>query len=157
MTKGKKHYAPDLKARLALEALKDRYSVGEIASSFEIPAPLVRSWRSRFQSALEAFFAAESGARGKDPELEALEQRLEELRTEQEWMTDLAARHLDLHKRRALVSRDDPDLSILRQSKLLGLHRSGVYYERSKSEVAETEKTGEAYEAPSHGGENTNE
>lgn len=137
MKRRKRKHDAGFKSKLALEALRGRYSPSELAAAFDVNASLVHAWRSRLQSSVKDLFADETDEADREAKGEArqLEKRIAELKAEQEWMRR-AIRALSLRERRGLVDMDDRELSVLRQTNLLGLHRSGVYYKSRKPDEA---------------------
>lgn len=130
MSRSKKNYAPEFKSRLAMEALKGKHSVSELASIFNVHASLIHAWRKRLKdSIIDAFGGAGDGEAGKKQESRLMERRVEELKAEQEILRR-AILSFDLRTRRDFVDPDNSDLSILNQARLLGLHRSGIYYKK---------------------------
>ena len=75
----RKHYSPDLKARIVLEMLKEQRSVTELASEYGIHPTMLHRWRSQAVENLAQIFA------DKDSVVEVkaqYEQKIEELYTE---------------------------------------------------------------------------
>lgn len=133
MKDAKRNHAAEFKSRLALEALRDRYSPQELADRFGVHVSLVHAWRRQLRDSLPALFGENAGGREKGESLRRIERHIEELRNEQEWMRAMVSKYIDMHSRRKMVNPDDETLSIVRQAALLGLHRSGLYYEKSKA------------------------
>lgn len=138
MKRRKRKHEAGFKSKLALEALRGRYTPGELAAAFDVNASLVHAWRSRLQASIKDLFAADADETDREAREEArhIEKRIAELKAEQEWMRR-AIRALSLRERRELVDMDDRELSVLRQTNLLGLHRSGVYYKSRKHDGAQ--------------------
>lgn len=140
--KAKKRRSKEFKSRLALEALKGKHSVSDLASIFEVHASQIHAWRQQLEQTVESIFSGSDGAPagGDKKEIETLERRIRALRLEQDLMRKAVMR-LDLHARRNLVDADAGELSVLSQSRLLGLHRSGIYYRGKKASAnAEAER-----------------
>ncbi len=133
MKGAKRKHTAEFKSRIAIEALRERYSASDIAGTFDLHVSLIHAWRHLLKKNMVAVFRDGT----QDPEITAeirrTEQRIEELRAEQEWMSRAAANCLDLHSRRDIVDPENADISVVRQATLLGLHRSGVYYQKAKA------------------------
>jgi transposase-like protein len=125
----KRKHDANFKSRLALEAIRGRYTPAELASAFDVNASLIHAWRKRLTTAAKVMF--KSGAveteRRRNDELRRLDRRIAELGAEQEWMRQVV-QALSLQDRRDMVDMENAGLSVLCQTRLLGLHRSGVYY-----------------------------
>jgi len=81
-------YSKEFKARVALDALKGQKTVSEIASEHRVHPNLVAQWKKKALAGL-----AESFSRGKDNEVEDLEderdrlyQKVGQLQVEVDWL-----------------------------------------------------------------------
>ena len=131
MKRSKRSHTPEFKAQIAMEALQGRESAADIAVRHGVHVSLVHAWRQQLAaSATELFMpSGEVPARVESARARTLQKRIDRLETEQEWLRRVASR-LDLHEKRAAMEPANGKLSLLRQTRLLGLHRSGVYYHR---------------------------
>ncbi len=127
MKRNKRTHSPEFKAAIALEAIKGKYAVREIAEMHGLNPTLVHAWRQQFTQAAVALFQNAGNTTRHTPASRGLDRRLQELKTEQDWMRRAVAA-LDLQEKRALV--ENGSLSLLAQARLLGLHRSGLYYQK---------------------------
>ncbi len=55
-----KKYEPELKAKIALEAIKNQKSTAEICSEYKIPSTNLYDWRDRVLARLKDLFVEES-------------------------------------------------------------------------------------------------
>lgn len=134
MKKNKRKYNPGLKAAIAATALRGKYSVKEIAEHFGVNPSLVHAWRQLLVSTAPRLFSDGKADDLPDaPSVKELDRKLAELQAEQEWMRRILAA-LPLRARRSFVEVEDSDLPILGQARLLGLHRSGIYYQNRRAQ-----------------------
>lgn len=57
---GIKKYEPELKVKVALEAIKNQKSIAEICSEYKIPSTNLYDWRDRVLTRLKELFIEES-------------------------------------------------------------------------------------------------
>jgi len=77
------------KAQVALEALKERKTVTELASSFEVAPSQITDWKKVAAAGLPKLFSTgrKDGADGGDPELTGrLYQQIGQLKVELDWL-----------------------------------------------------------------------
>jgi|SRR5436190_14172304 len=74
MKRQRKQYSADLKAKIAMEAIKGQRTIQEIASQYEVHPTMVMQWKKQLMSS-----AAEAFSRGKAHDAEAEEQLKAEL------------------------------------------------------------------------------
>ena len=88
MPKQRKHYSPDLKAKVALEAIKGQQTVNEIASRYGIHPNLVTNWKMLALDQLPDLFSDRRSRDTRDEEdLKAqLYQQIGQLKVELDWL-----------------------------------------------------------------------
>jgi transposase len=88
MKRQRRRYSADLKARIALEAIKGQRTIQEIASHYEIHPNLVTHWkRQLLDGATEIFSNGKMAAGEADEELKAeLYQQIGKLQVEVDWL-----------------------------------------------------------------------
>ncbi len=135
MARKRRRFTPEFKARVALEALRERDSVQAIARRHELHPNQVSKAAAARQLAggIRGRWAAEAGrgARGEDPRA-ACEDRRADGRA---GFLSSRARALSRAEWVGMIERDGP-LSLSRQCTLLKVSRSSQYY-RPKGESAE--------------------
>ncbi|MCD8138923.1 MAG: hypothetical protein LUE17_03935 [Planctomycetaceae bacterium] len=132
---GKRQHPPCFKAAVALEAMRAGAEPAGIAKANGIHISLVYAWRQRLIDAMAAAFQSDdAAAREREPDSRRLARQIERLRTERDWLCRVVS-NMPRRKRANLVERDG-DLSISTQARLLGLHRSMVYYQSEKRAAA---------------------
>lgn len=81
-----REYTPEFKAKVALEALKERKSQRELAEEFEVHSARVCEWRKELlEKAKEVFSTKEKGEDEKE-KISKLYQQIGELSFELEWL-----------------------------------------------------------------------
>lgn len=141
MGREKRHHDAAFKASIALEAIRGRYAIKEIAANFNLNPSLVHAWKQQLLSSAAQLFGS-AAPEGGSAEERRLERKIRELTTEQEWMRRAMSR-MSLRDKRACVDPLHPDVSILAQSRLLGLHRSGIYYKSRVRDGRTADENGE--------------
>ncbi|MEL6542841.1 MAG: IS3 family transposase [Pseudomonadota bacterium] len=132
----RKNHSPEFKAKVALEALKGERTVAELASQFGVHPTMIHSWKRALLEGASGVF--ERGGK-KAPEID--EGQMKELHAkigELAVANDFLSRKLKpwgLKLRRGMIEKDNPDLSIGKQCKLLSVSRSSFYY-HPKGETA---------------------
>ncbi len=84
----KKTFSAEMKAKIAIEALKSEKTVNEIAKEFDCSPSQVSEWKKRFLEEASEIFASKKEQRQKDYEAEVanLHQKIGQLTVENSWM-----------------------------------------------------------------------
>ncbi len=129
MTKQRKTYSAELKARIALEAIKGQMTVNQIVTHYGVHPNQVTEWkRQALQQLPQLFSRAQARAAQDDEALKAqLYQQIGQLKVELDWLK----KKLDcsVEEKRRLIEPHYPPLPVSRQCELLGLSRAAFYYE----------------------------
>ena len=88
MKRQRKQYSADLKAKIALEAVKGQQTIQEIASHYGIHPSQVTQWKKQLlESATEIFSNGKAYAAAADEEMKAeLYQQVGKLQVELDWL-----------------------------------------------------------------------
>jgi transposase-like protein len=88
MTQTRKQYSAQLKAKVALEAIKGQRTINEIASAYGVHPNQVQSWKKQALDQLpELFTDGRSRATPTDEQLQAqLYQQIGQLKVELDWL-----------------------------------------------------------------------
>lgn len=88
MGKQRKTYSAELKARVAVEAIKGQMTVNQIATRYDVHPNLVAQWKQQALKQMPELFARPSArAADDDEELKAqLYQQIGQLKVELDWL-----------------------------------------------------------------------
>jgi putative transposase len=117
-----------------LEVLKGDKTINEIASANNITPKNIQNWKEKFLANAEMAMEPARAVKEYKDEINHLKAKNDEyakivgkLTVENDWMSG-KLKSLDSKKRQAIVEFKLKDISITRQSKLLGIARSSLYY-----------------------------
>ncbi len=88
MTQQRKRYSAELKAKVALEAIKGHKTANEIASAYGVHSTQIAQWKKQVLDELPHFFSSHQGQREKADEalIAALYQEIGQLKVELDWL-----------------------------------------------------------------------
>ena len=88
MSKTRKVYTPAFKSQVALEALKEIDTIGQIASKFEVHPTQIAKWKTKLKDNLPLVFtnAVDQEVKEKDILIERLYTQVGKLTTELTWL-----------------------------------------------------------------------
>ncbi|WFF73685.1 IS3 family transposase [Proteiniclasticum sp. QWL-01] len=138
MSKKKKIYSPDFKAKVVLELLSGQHSLNELAQIHQIAPATLSSWHRQFQERAAQIFQSgpsdqEEALAQKEEEIAVLQQKVGQLSIECDWLKKKnLTKSLDHKERTELVTPENETLTIKRQCELLDVNRISVY--RTKEE-----------------------
>jgi len=124
MRKKRRRHEPGYKAKVAIEAVRERNTVSELASRFSLHPSQIQTWKRTLLERAAELFAGPSPARREEAEQAELYEQIGRLKMELEWVKKKLPSSTEA--KRALIERDDV-LSVRRQCELLGLARSSFY------------------------------
>ncbi|WP_085978290.1 IS3 family transposase [Roseobacter sp. MED193] len=127
MTK-RRNFSDKFKATVALEALRGDKTVQEIASKRQLHPTQVSTWkRQAIDGMVNVFSDKVKKAENKDGEIKELHAKIGQLAVENDFLSQ-GAEAMSLSERREMIRKDNTDLSLTRQCKLLKISRSSIYY-----------------------------
>jgi transposase-like protein len=88
MTQQRKRYSAELKAKVALEAIRGHKTANEIASTSSVHPTQIAQWKKQVLDELPHFFSSHQGQREKADEalIAALYQEIGQLKVELDWL-----------------------------------------------------------------------
>ncbi|HYW75522.1 MAG TPA: IS3 family transposase [Gammaproteobacteria bacterium] len=128
MSRKRRNHSAEFKAKVALAALREEHTLGELAQQYDVHPNQIQSWkRQLIDSAGEVF--GRGGQRKAKSEAEliaALQAKVGQLTMENGFFRARVGKD-SRAQRRQMVDQEDL-LPVVRQCQLLGLARSSVYY-----------------------------
>jgi putative transposase len=133
----RKRHSAAFKAKFALEAVKQDKTIAELAKEHQVHPVQISQWKKQLLDGLEDLFENGSASRRPDPEKVQTElyEQIGRLQMELAWVKKNSGP--DVAARRTWVEPEHPALSVRRQCELLGLCRSGLYYEPARESEAD--------------------
>ena len=128
MENKRRRFNGSFKANVALAAVKGDRTMGELASVFGVHANQITKWKRQSLDGVPGIFSERhrEDLRQQEALTDRLYQQIGQLKVELDWLKKNLV--LTLEEKRAAVERRHPALSLRRQSELLGLSRSSLYY-----------------------------
>ena len=85
---GRKKYSKELKARIALDALKGQKTIAELASEYGVHANQISTWKRQLLEAAPAAFTRgkDKDAKKKEIESDRLYKKVGQLQIEVDWL-----------------------------------------------------------------------
>ena len=85
---GRKKYSKELKARIALDAIKGQKTIAELASEYGVHANQISIWKKQLLDAAPAAFSSgkDKDAEKKEVERDHLYQKVGQLQIEVDWL-----------------------------------------------------------------------
>lgn len=129
----RRRFSPEEKAKVVLEMLRGERTVAELAAEYEIHPTQLHKWKAEALDNLPSLFtrgASETEKLRKKhrKEKEQLTQQIGQLSIELNWLKKNLTSSASVEERKGMMDRHDVDLSVKRQSELLEVNRTGVYY-----------------------------
>ena len=138
MSSKRRRFSGELKAKVALEALRGDRMLQEIASQHQVHPNQVSAWKRQAMEGLAEVFSkgAERRVRDHESEVRDLHTKIGELIVERDFLLRGSGR-ISRPERRAMVVHNHPALSLRRQCRLLSIGHSSLDY-KPKGESTET-------------------
>jgi len=91
MRKKRRRHEPGYKAKVALEAVRERKTVSELASQFEVHPSQIQEWKGVLVKRAVEVFAGPSPVHRQEAEQAELYEQIGRLKMELEWLKKKAA------------------------------------------------------------------
>ena len=134
MSRKRTVYTTQFKTKVVLEALRGDKTINEIASLNNVTPKNIQNWKNTFLANAEVAMEPSRGLKEYKEEIEELKAKNDEfakalgkVTIERDWAVG-KLKCLGLLNKKTLVEPKLKDISISRQSKLLGISRSSLYY-----------------------------
>ncbi len=135
MSRKRTTYSTELKTKLVLELLKEEKTITEIASENKITPNNLKNWKKLFLENAELAMEPSKAVKEYKDEIVVLKTKNDEfaktvgqLTIENNWMRG-KLKGLDLSNKKKMIESELKILSVVKQSELLSLSRSSIYYE----------------------------
>ena len=130
----RQQHSPEEKSRLVLEAIRGERTINEIAAENNIHPNMLSKWKREAETQLYTLFQDNSSKerkaqKAREAEINDLYAQIGKLTTQNEWLKKNLVSELSVPERRLLVDMNGATLPISVQASLLGLNRSGLYYQ----------------------------
>jgi putative transposase len=124
----RRKFTAKFKTKVVLEAIKESKTLAEIAQHYKLAPTQISKWEKEFLSSVESVFSGgqKSPKSELDSERDLLLKTIGELQIENDFLKNVVLKSLS--ERRKLID-PESELSKRAQCRILGLHRSGIYYE----------------------------
>lgn len=87
MKKGKRRkFSAAFKAQVAIEALKERETLAELSSRFDVHANMISKWKQEFLERSSEIFATKSPRKQEEADLEKLYSKIGQLEMEKDFL-----------------------------------------------------------------------
>ncbi|MCL7406452.1 IS3 family transposase [Paradonghicola geojensis] len=123
----RRNFTDQFKAKVALEALRGDKTVQEIAAKHQLHPNQVSTWKRQAIDGMADVFSGGKQSGPTEAEIKELHAKIGRLAVENGFFVR-RAEAVSPAKKRAMIERDHPELSISQQCKLVRLSRSAFYY-----------------------------
>ncbi|GEM_PF-159203 len=123
MKRKRRHLTAEVKARVALDALKGEKAAAEIARKNEIAPAQISEWKRQLEERLSEVFQSK-GERSKELQAQErtearLERKIGQLVIEKDFLVKKCTQLGDRYKRKAMIEKHHSQLSVRKQCKIL--------------------------------------
>ena len=88
MSRKRKQYSPEFKAKVALEALKNESTVAELAARYEIHPTMINNWkRNLLEGAADVFDKGQKKQKHMDAKVDELYRQIGQLKVERDFLS----------------------------------------------------------------------
>ena len=86
----RRKFSADFKAKVAIEALKERETLAELSKRFEVQANLISKWKKEFLSRSSEIFETVAPEKQNEKEVEQLYAKIGKLEMQREWLKKIS-------------------------------------------------------------------
>jgi putative transposase len=129
----RRRFSPELKAKIVLEMLREEKTLNELATEYGVHINQIRRWKQTVIEDLPQLFERDSKKLAEEKaayqeKMDSLYKEVGRLTTELSWLKKKNLALFPRNDRIDLIDWTDAVLSITKQSELLSLNRSSLYY-----------------------------
>ena len=130
MPRKRRSYPAELKAKVALEALREEATMAELAARYDVHPNLITNWKKKARQTVLVGFSGnhERQEASRETEVRELRAKIGEFVIERDFFVE-GLRSLSRGRRVEMVDPNHTGLSIVRQCRLVSIARSSFYYE----------------------------
>ena len=135
MSRKRASYSAAFKSKLVLKVLKNEKTLSEIASANNITPKNLQNWKKIFLANIEIAMEPSKAVKEYKEELSAAQEQNEmltkivgKMTVEKEWL-EKKLKSLDSYEKKQMIESKLKTLSVTKQCLLLGVNRSGLYYQ----------------------------
>lgn len=133
MKRERRKFSADFKAKVAIEAIKERSTLLQISSKFKISPAQVSKWKHEFVERSSSVFEKEDSDQKESEKKEReLYSKIGELQVQPGRRSGRLFKkslgEMSVHQKRSLIIRSYPKLCVSKQCELLELPRSSYYF-----------------------------
>ncbi len=129
MTGKRTRYGSDFKAKVALEAIRGELTTSQLATKHDVHQTMINDWKRMATAGLASIFDGNGGKGSCSGRRGGEIPRQNRPMAGGTRFVGARLRSMSLARRRQMVNRDHPVLSIVRQCDLVSINRSGLYHE----------------------------
>lgn len=126
-----KKYGSSFKAKVAIEAIKEKKTIGELAQEYAVASSQITTWKQRLKGEASKLFELKVEKCHKE-EVDKLHRIIGQITAERDFLDRAPIIRHD--KKKLIIERSNEDLGIKRKCELLGVPRSSIYYQPKKLE-----------------------
>ena len=130
MARKRRSFSPSFKAKVALEAIRGVKTIAEIAQKHKLHATQINLWKKQLLDSAEDVFVDGKSKPQKpsdEPDSTELYEQIGRLKIQLEWFKKKWPKTVT--EARSWIDFENPQLSVREQCRLLGIHRSNIYYD----------------------------
>lgn len=93
MKRSRKRYSAAFKAKVAIEALKERTTLAELAKHYEVHPNMIQKWKNEFISRSSEVFESKGTSNDYEEERQKLYAKIGQLEMEKEWLKKISGKN----------------------------------------------------------------
>ena len=142
MPRKRRSYPAELKAKVAVEALREEATMAELAARYDVHPNLIAHWKKTARQTVLAGFSGNHERQEASRETEVKELRGKDRRTRHRAGFFIEGlRSVSRGRRVEMVDPNHPRISIVRQCRLVSIARSSFYYAGPKAKTRRSHKS----------------